>query len=294
MRIPVNELDIYPGCRFRFEYRLDDLEKSIAEHGQLEPGRAVNENGYKVYIGVRRYLAIKELYERTEDERFAYYEANVDEGLTREQIYMRAIEENRVASPAEFKYTGDPRAVYFWDDSKYDASSYEILKVGSRTVSGPNGPIIISISNFRYEDMIRLLRESYRMNVEAADELEKEIKVFEIGRMPYEEAKEVFESHINWLRDEIVKNVMDKKVIEKSNRIPFVIRVFFDQLLKGGFSEDALNRALNDMTGDPEGYVSKRLFDSYVSGIEADKAVYLFALLKVLASGDVYATALWP
>lgn len=66
-------------------------------NGQLNPGRVVKaegEEGYYVYIGVRRFLALKSLHESTKDARFGVFNAYVDEGLSELQMFMKAKAEN--------------------------------------------------------------------------------------------------------------------------------------------------------------------------------------------------------
>ncbi|MDG6926837.1 MAG: hypothetical protein JRN09_09835 [Nitrososphaerota archaeon] len=67
-------------------------------NGQLEPGRVVprkdGKKGYFVYIGVRRYLALRWLFGHTRDARFAVFYAYVDTGLTDLQMFLRAKMEN--------------------------------------------------------------------------------------------------------------------------------------------------------------------------------------------------------
>jgi len=51
-------------------------------------------NGYYVYIGVRRYQALKLLYETTKDDRFGSYTAYIDTGMTELQMFVKAKREN--------------------------------------------------------------------------------------------------------------------------------------------------------------------------------------------------------
>ena len=67
-------------------------------NGQLEPGRVVQRKDgrkeYLAYVGVRRLLALKWLFERTHDSRFFTYNAYVDGGLSELQMFVRAKIEN--------------------------------------------------------------------------------------------------------------------------------------------------------------------------------------------------------
>src|SRR3989449_3289122 len=82
-------IEPHPQIDSRFDYRVEPLaaliESSADEstpNGQLQPGWVVpraDGKGYYVYIGVRRYFALKALLEETGDERFAVFNAYVDD-----------------------------------------------------------------------------------------------------------------------------------------------------------------------------------------------------------------------
>ena len=103
--IPIDEVEPHPKLTLRFLYDVESLAalmKSAADenapNGQLEPGRVVprkdRKKGYLAYIGVRRYLALKLLYGKAHDLRFATYNAYVDTGLSELQMFVRAKMEN--------------------------------------------------------------------------------------------------------------------------------------------------------------------------------------------------------
>jgi len=102
--IPLELIQPHPKLSFRFKYEVESLAESIKEtadestpNGQLNPGRVIKiegEEGYYVYIGVRRFLALKILHERTKDARFGVFNAYVDEGLTELQMFVKAKAEN--------------------------------------------------------------------------------------------------------------------------------------------------------------------------------------------------------
>ena len=102
--IPLAQIRPHPKLAFRFSYDVASLADSIrssadenAPNGQLNPGRVVRNpdgEGYYVYVGVRRFLALKLLHEKTRDERFGVYNAYVDEGLSDLQMFVRAQAEN--------------------------------------------------------------------------------------------------------------------------------------------------------------------------------------------------------
>jgi hypothetical protein len=87
--IPINLIEPHPQIASRFDYRVEPLAvliKSCVDegtpNGQLQPGWVVpreDGKGFYVYIGVRRYFALKALREETGDERFAVFNAYVDD-----------------------------------------------------------------------------------------------------------------------------------------------------------------------------------------------------------------------
>jgi hypothetical protein len=102
--IPLARIEPHPRLTFRFRYDVASLADSIkssadenAPNGQLNPGRVVGKpggGGYYVYVGVRRFLALKLLHEETRDERFGVYNAYLDVGLSDLQMFVRARAEN--------------------------------------------------------------------------------------------------------------------------------------------------------------------------------------------------------
>jgi hypothetical protein len=88
----------------RFRYEVESLAALIRSavdentpNGQLEPGRVVareDGKGYYVYIGVRRYFALKALYEETREEKFAVFNAYVDASKSLLELFVRARKEN--------------------------------------------------------------------------------------------------------------------------------------------------------------------------------------------------------
>ena len=102
--IPLNLVEPHPKLAFRFAYDVRGLADSIraaadenTPNGQLNPGRVVlkpDGKGYYVYVGVRRYKALKLLYDTTKDERFGSYTAYVDTGMNELQMFVKAKREN--------------------------------------------------------------------------------------------------------------------------------------------------------------------------------------------------------
>jgi hypothetical protein len=86
--IPIRLVSPHPKLATRLKLEVGSLAALIREavdedvpNGQLEPGRVTpreDGEGYFVYIGVRRFYALKSLYEETGDERFAIFNAYVD------------------------------------------------------------------------------------------------------------------------------------------------------------------------------------------------------------------------
>jgi len=105
LSLPLEQVEPYEGLMLRFRYEVGPLSDLIlqsadanAPNGQLNPGRVVprkdGKKGYLVYVGVRRYFALKLLHEKTGEERFATYNAYVDSGLSELQMFIRAKTEN--------------------------------------------------------------------------------------------------------------------------------------------------------------------------------------------------------
>jgi ParB-like chromosome segregation protein Spo0J len=98
--LAIGTIDVHPKFLFRFDYddeSLKSLSESIRQVGQLQPGRVVPKNdasGYLVYIGIRRFMAIKKLYSETSEQAFSKFYAIIDEGLTEAEMFARAIAEN--------------------------------------------------------------------------------------------------------------------------------------------------------------------------------------------------------
>jgi len=102
--IPLELVQPHPKLAFRFRYDVNALAESIKEaadesipNGQINPGRVVRtegEEGYYVYVGIRRFLALRTLQERTKDARFGTFNAYVDEGLSALQMFLKAKAEN--------------------------------------------------------------------------------------------------------------------------------------------------------------------------------------------------------
>ncbi|MGC8558790.1 MAG: hypothetical protein ACP5NC_07380 [Nitrososphaeria archaeon] len=63
MEVPVDDAFPDEGAMVRFYYDVEDLVQSIRSIGQIHPGLAYMKGGkYCVYVGIRRLLAVKELY----------------------------------------------------------------------------------------------------------------------------------------------------------------------------------------------------------------------------------------
>ncbi len=76
--IPIQLVGPDPEAMLRYYYNTEDLEESIAQFGQIEPVLAYKKEGkYYVYVGIRRYFAIKRLCEKYG--KICTIEAKVDE-----------------------------------------------------------------------------------------------------------------------------------------------------------------------------------------------------------------------
>ena len=61
--LPIESVEADEEAKIRVYYDVSDLVESIREVGQLAPGYAYKDgNKYKVFVGIRRLLAVKELY----------------------------------------------------------------------------------------------------------------------------------------------------------------------------------------------------------------------------------------
>ena len=63
--IPIGSVEVDEEAKIRVYYDISDLVESIREVGQLAPGYAyMDGDKYKVFVGIRRLLAVKQLYEQ--------------------------------------------------------------------------------------------------------------------------------------------------------------------------------------------------------------------------------------
>ena len=102
--IPLEKIQPHPKLALRFRYSVESLAALIlaaasgnVPNGQLEPGRVVPTEdglGYYVYVGVKRFLALKLLFEKTHDVRFAAFNAYVDTNLSPLRMFVIAKMEN--------------------------------------------------------------------------------------------------------------------------------------------------------------------------------------------------------
>lgn len=102
--IPIGLVSPHPRLATRLKLDVGSLaaliRQSVCEdvpNGQLEPGRVVpreDREGYYVYIGVRRFHALKSLYEETGEERFAVFNAYVDSERSLLSLFLRVRSEN--------------------------------------------------------------------------------------------------------------------------------------------------------------------------------------------------------
>jgi len=103
-QIPLNLVTPHPKLATRLRLDVGSLaaliRQSVGEdvpNGQLEPGRVVpreDGEGYYVYIGVRRFCALKSIYEETREERFTVFNAYVDSESSLLDLFLRVRSEN--------------------------------------------------------------------------------------------------------------------------------------------------------------------------------------------------------
>jgi hypothetical protein len=63
--LQIESVEADEEAQIRVYYDVSDLVESIREVGQLAPGYAYKDgNKYKVFVGIRRLRAVKELYEK--------------------------------------------------------------------------------------------------------------------------------------------------------------------------------------------------------------------------------------
>ena len=220
----------------------------------------------------------------------------------RESGYLKGLKIYEVDKP-DTGYTGDSRAIYFIDDAHYrEEEWYKILEINSRIRNKSNGPVIVSVVDFRYKKMKRKLEQDYESNSVDEENIKKRIKDFEISEANDEELAIIFDSLLEDLEksenleaEKIleIKKVRNK-VIEKAKGIPVIILFFFDQLKNVILDEESINKAVDNMGADPEGYAARRLIDSYLNHLmdNDEKLRYMLALLDALSAGDLYVTVL--
>ncbi len=123
--IPVEKASVDEEVKLRFEYRTEDLEEDIKKNGQLEPVLAYEKAGkYFVFVGMRRYFAIKNLYT-------AYSEPSK----------IRAIVFDREPSPEE-----KIRFVFSENENRQDLNVYE--KIAFVLKHLPQADAIVSSAGF--------------------------------------------------------------------------------------------------------------------------------------------------
>jgi hypothetical protein len=103
-QIPLRLVTPHPKLSTRLKLEVRSLAALLADavdedvpNGQLEPGRVVprkDGEGYYVYIGVRRFFALKSLYEETGDKRFDAFNAYVDSEKSLLSLFLRVRSEN--------------------------------------------------------------------------------------------------------------------------------------------------------------------------------------------------------
>src|ERR1700730_4065391 len=95
-RLPLDEVQPFPGLTARFDEDLDGLLESIRANGQRDPGKAVRRkdgvSGYWVYDGRRRLACCKKLQMLHGTPNT--YDALIFENWTEEEVYITSIVSN--------------------------------------------------------------------------------------------------------------------------------------------------------------------------------------------------------
>ena len=163
--LPIEECEPYPKALMRFEYGPDDptiaaLAESILAQGQLQRGRAVprpDGKGHWEYIGTRRYFAIKSLQGRPGAP--AIYRAEIDYGLTEDEIIVRALMENEEGK-GERKALSVEEELAYYRTLLQDRSEEEVVSIGEK--AGKDGPSMarkIKVARALEGDKLRKLYE---------------------------------------------------------------------------------------------------------------------------------------
>ena len=163
--LPIEGCEPYPKAMMRFEYGPDDpaiasLADSIHAQGQLQRGRAVPKpdgKGNWVYIGTRRYFSIRSLQGKPGAP--AIYRAEIDYGLTEDEIIVRALMENEEGK-------GERKALTLEEELAYyrvllqDRSEEQVVSIGAK--AGKDGPSMarkIKVARLLESDKLRKLYE---------------------------------------------------------------------------------------------------------------------------------------
>lgn len=141
--LPIEECEPYPKAMMRFEYGPEDpniaaLAESILAQGQLQRGRAVPKpdgKGKWVYIGTRRYFAVRSLAGKPGAP--ATYRAEIDYGLTEDEIIVRALMENEEGK-GERKALSVEEELAYYRMLLQDRSEEQVASIGAK--AGKDGP----------------------------------------------------------------------------------------------------------------------------------------------------------
>ncbi len=166
--LPIAECEPYPKAMMRFEYGPEDpntaaLAESILAQDQLQMGRAVPKpdgKGHQVYIGTRRYFAIKSLQGKPGAP--TVYRAEIDYGLTEDEIIVRALMENEEGK-------GERKALSVEEELAY----YRVL------LQGRSEEQVVSIGTKAGKDTATMAR---KIRVARTLESEKLRRLYEVER----------------------------------------------------------------------------------------------------------------
>jgi hypothetical protein len=181
--LAINTIEPLRDFVFRFRYddpSLQKLAESIRQLGQIHNGRVVpkpDASGYRVYVGIRRYFAVKRLYDDG-DLRFGKYYAVIDEGLSKAEMFAKALAEN-MGEKGERK----------------DLSILEeiaLFRRAGKLLTGSDGSLVLKMLNQDEEYLKRRLSLAERISDA------KLRKLFEVEQASDFEFRV---GHLEWLKD---------------------------------------------------------------------------------------------
>ncbi len=141
--LPIEDCEPYPKAMMRFEYGPEDpgivaLAQRILAQGQLQRGRVVPKpdgKGHWVYIGTRRYFALKSLGGKPGAP--TLYRAEIDYGLTEDEMIARALTENE-EERGERKALSVEEELAYYGMLLQERSEEELVSIGAKAGKDSN------------------------------------------------------------------------------------------------------------------------------------------------------------